>query len=597
MKVSDAIAKYLQDREVRVAFGIIGSANAHIFDSIATLGYTKIIPVHHEQAACMAMQTYYRIEGKIAAALVTAGGGSSNAITGVMSAWADSIPGLVISGQENNRFIQAYNGMRMWGIQGYDSPLMVDPITKFARTVRNPGEAIDLLDLAYVSALSDRPGPSWIDYPMDIQSSLVDSFEFLLREIQFRSEIETHQIDEVLNLIHNAERPVFWLGNGLRLDDSYNDLKQLHEKYSIPTLLSWAAKDLLTHDHKLNCWSAGIYGNRASNFVLQNSDLVIAIGTRLAIPQIGYAKNELAREADVVIVDIDKQELEKNAELAKVLIHTSAKSFIRALLDNDKTYSPREEWIAQTLKWKKKYGLVGSEHKDTKGFINSYRFIHDLNSILSDDEIIVTDMGTALLSGHQSFPIKGSQRFMTSTGLGEMGYGLPAAIGCAFAQDVKRVICLNCDGGIMMNLQELQTIDHFRLNIKIFIFNNDGYLMIRHTQKNLLKGKFVAVDSASNVTCPDFSKIANAFNLDYIKIESSSDYFEMSEKIISDGPVIIDVMMDPEQYFHPKLGLGYDKNGKIVSPPLEDLSPLLSLKELEENMLIPIHEKSRQIDR
>ena len=206
-------------------------------------------------------------------------------------------------------------------------------------------------------------------------------------------------------------------------------------------------------------------------------------------------------------------------------------------------------------------------------------------------------MGTGLLSGHQSFPIRNSQRFMTSTGLGEMGYGLPAAIGCSFAKDVSRVICLNCDGGIMMNLQELQTVDHFRLNIKLFIFNNDGYLMIRHTQKNLLKGNFVAVGSASNVTCPDFSKIAHAFNFDYVKVESPSDYQTMKEKIDSVGPVIIEVIMDPEQYFYPKLGLGYDKEGKIVSPPLEDLSPLLTLGELEENMLIPLHDKSRLIDR
>lgn len=601
IKVSDAIAEYLKQRGIRHVFGIIGSANSHIFDSINSLGYTEIVCVHHEQTATMAMQTYYRITGTISAALVTAGGGSSNAITGVMSAWADSIPGVVISGQENTRFINSMQNMRMWGIQGYDSTEMVRTITKYTARVLDPKESIYELEKGFSVAGKGRPGPVWIDYPMDIQGAKVDktSFAHFLdgENENANATPNSNDLDLVETLIRNAKRPIFWLGHGIRLAGAESLVETLLEHCPVPSLISWAGMDILPAEHPLNFGQAGVYGMRAGNFVLQNADLVIAIGNRMAIPMIGYEHSEFARDAKVVQVDIDQLELDKTKQLANVRICSDAKQFMLQLLTRFKNQVFKgeeiQDWVNQCSGYRTKYPRIGPEHADTKGFINSYKVIDRLCDFLKPDQIITTDMGTALLSGHQAIRLKAGQRLMTSTGLGEMGYGLPAAIGASFARNHGEVICLNCDGGIMMNIQELQTIAHHELPIKIFIFNNDGYLMIKHTQKNLFNGRYSAVDKKSGVTCPDFMKVAQVFDIPYFSIKTWEDFESVVPKIQGEnGPVICDVFMDPEQYFYPKLSLAIRKDGSIVSPPLEDLSPLLPREEFKENMIVAIHEKS-----
>lgn len=604
MKVSDAIAEYLKKRGIRHVFGIIGSANAHLFDSINNLGYTEIVCVHHEQTATMAMQTYFRVTGNISAALVTAGGGSSNAITGVMSAWADSIPGVVISGQENTRFINSMRNMRMWGIQGYDSTEMVRTITKYTARVLDPTLALFELEKGFSIAGEGRPGPVWIDYPMDIQGAKIEKNSFThFVEAGLENAAKatnSYDLDLVESLIRSAKRPIFWLGHGIRLAGAEKLIGTLLESCPVPALVSWAGMDMLSAEHPLNYGQAGVYGMRAGNFVLQNADLVIAIGNRMAIPMIGYEHSEFARDAKVVQVDIDPLELEKTKQLATAQVCSDAKEFVLELLSRFKKVAFRNEnvqdWVNRCNEYRTKYPRIGPEHADTEGFINSYQVIDRLCDYFKPDQIITTDMGTALLSGHQAIRLKEGQRLMTSTGLGEMGYGLPAAIGASFARDHGEVICLNCDGGIMMNLQELQTVVHHNLPIKIFIFNNDGYLMIKHTQKNLFQGRYAAVDTKSGVTCPDFMKIAQAFDIPYFSIETWEDFDSVVPKVQGEsGPVICDVFMDPEQFFYPKLSLAMRKDGSIVSPPLEDLSPLLSRDELGSNMIIGLHEKSKQI--
>jgi acetolactate synthase I/II/III large subunit len=600
-KVSDKIAQFLKDKGIQHVFGIIGSANSHIFDSISKLGYTEIVCVHHEQSATMAMQAYYRITGKITAAIVTAGGGSSNAITGVLSAWADSIPGIVISGQENMRFINAMKDMRMWGIQGFDSALMVDKITKYSALITDSRKSIYELEKAYHIAGNGRPGPVWIDYPMDIQSEKVS-----LDDLDHFNIGENNQnacnldITNVLDLINSSRRPIFWLGHGVRLSGSENKIALLLEKYRFPTLVTWAGIDMLDDSHVLNYGRAGVYGGRSANFVLQNSDLVIAIGNRFAIPMIGYEHSEFARKAKIIQVDIDKGELEKTQDLVDLSIESDAGIFIAKLLKlhNDLNINSLElkNWINICNGYRDRYPYIGPEHADKNGFINSYRFIDKLSDYFKSNQIITTDMGTALLSGHQAIRLKKGQRLMTSTGLGEMGYGLPAAIGASFARNKGEVMSLNCDGGMMMNLQELQTIVHHKLPIKILIFNNDGYLMIKHTQKNLFKGNYVATDRNSGVSCPDFSKVADAFQIVYYSIKTWEDFDNIVPKIQrEDGPVICDIFMDPEQYFYPKLSLAIKDDGSIVSPPLEDLSPLISRERLKREMIIGLHPKSESI--
>ena len=599
VKVSDEIAKFLKKKEIRHVFGIIGSANSHIFDSINRLGYTEIICVHHEQAATMAMQTYYRTTGKITAALVTAGGGSSNAITGVLSAWADSIPGIVISGQENLRFIRSMNKMRMWGIQGFDSTLMVDKITKYSIQVTDPKLSVYELEKSYHIAGHGRPGPVWVDFPMNIQGESVAEDEFrhycLQNEkIPAASDLE---IKNVLDMINSSERPVFWLGHGIRLSGAIKKIILLLDKFKFPTLVTWAGIDMLDDSHPLNYGRAGVYGSRSANFVIQNSDLLIAIGNRFAIPMIGYEHSEFAREAKIIQIDIDKLELEKTQDLADLSIESDAGIFIDKLLeayqDSELEFLKLQDWINICDGYRKRYPYIGPEHADKNDFINSYHFIDRLSKYFKSDQIITTDMGTALLSGHQVIRLREKQRLMTSTGLGEMGYGLPAAIGASFARDKGEVMCLNCDGGMMMNLQELQTVVHHQLPIKIFIINNDGYLMIKHTQKNLFKGRYVGTDRDSGVSCPDFSRISNAFQITYYSIKTWDDFENVVPEVQREkGPVICDVFMDPEQFFYPKLSLAVGNDGSIVSPPLEDLSPLLPRDVLKSEMIIGLHPKS-----
>lgn len=612
-KVSDYIAKFLADQEIRHVFGIVGAGNAQIFDAITRLGFTEIVCVHHEQAAVMAATTYFRMTGKVSVVLLTTGAGSTNGVTGVVSAWMDSMPVLVISGNENSRYTTADNPLRIWGVQGYDSTEMVEKITKWVDRIMLAENVLDVITRAYSIASSSRQGPVWIDVPMNIQAALVDAAK--LTPVAEMPESKTKSVPDngaarilqlkegiacVEKIFASSSRPVLWLGHGIRLAGAEGRVRQLIEKLGIPTLVSWQACDILDSDHPLCFGRAGVYGQRAANFVLQNCDALICIGTRLAIPQIGYDLSEFARAAQVAMVDIDSNELMKLGERINAPILSDAGIFIDKLLDSNCSYS-RAEWVKQCEGYRQRYPVVGPEHADMEDaagtkFINSYRFMASLEKYFHDDQIVVTDMGTALLSGHQVLKFKAGQRMMTSTGLGEMGFGLPGAIGAAIGSG-REVMCLNCDGGMMLNLQELQTIVHHNLPIKIIVFNNDGYLMIKHTQKALFSGRYSGSDRKSGVTCPDFSKVARAFDIPSFQIRTWEDVEAIIPKVQAiNGPVICEVFTHPEQPFVPKLSLVQQKDGSIISPPLEDLSPLLPRAEIRKDMLIGLHKKSDNLE-
>jgi len=603
-KVSDRIALFLKEKGIKHVFGIIGAGNAHIFDSIGKLGFTEIISVHHEQAAIMAMGTYYRTCGIVSASIVTTGAGSTNAVTGVVSTWMDSIPGIIISGNEKSTFTREENNLRIWGVQGYDSSKMVEKVTKYSTRVHNASETIYEIEKAFHISSTGRPGPCWVDVPMDVQAVQLEDSNCRRYSPSNEGTIKitsktNEEIDHLLSLMKSAKRPVFWFGHGIRLAGADHYLTKLLDLTKIPSLVTWQGIDMLDSHHPYVFGRAGVYGLRAANFVAQNCDLLICIGTRMAIPQIGYEISELAREAKVVCVDIDPLELEKYKKRLTLPILCDAKIFLETLLSSLKNEKLPiyGEWVEKCQEYRKRYPNIGPEHADTKGFINSYKFLDKLSDDLRPDEHIVTDMGTALLSGHQVLRLRPGQRLMTSTGLGEMGFGLPGAIGVSFARNKGEVLCLNCDGGIMMNLQELQTIAHHELPIKTIIFNNDGYLMIKHTQKNLFKGRYTCTDKKSGVTCPDFSKVGSAFGFPCYQIRTWQDYDKFAKKFLEEkGPAFCEVFMDPEQYFYPKLGLSLQKDGTIISPPLEDLSPFLSREEMRQNMLIGMHPKSEKIN-
>ncbi|MEO5804399.1 MAG: thiamine pyrophosphate-binding protein [Verrucomicrobiota bacterium] len=603
-KVSDLIAEFLVNKGMKHVFGIVGAGNAHIFDSIYQNPNLEMVCVHHEQAGCMAMQTYYRTSGIVTASILTTGAGSTNGITGIVSAWADSIPCLVISGNEHSKYIRPDNPLRMYGVQGYDSPFMVSKVTKYSPRVMDPKMILFELEKALYIANSGRPGPCWVDVPMNIQSSFVEENE--LKRFDPNS-IPTDtlppdklsiRVNEIADALRSATRPVIWLGHGIRLAGAEKLLPELLEKLPAAYLISWAGIDMIDSDHPLVFGRAGVYGQRCANFVLQNCDFLLTIGTRLALPQIGYDTSELARGAKMAVVDIDPTELAKYPERFNITVCSDAKVFIESLI---KTFSANPikkpvTWLKQCEEYRRKFPWVGEEHKDEGGFLNSYPFMNRLHPHLKPDQLIVTDMGTALLSGHQILRTKKGQRLMTSTGLGEMGYGLPGAIGASFARNRAEVLCLNCDGGMMMNLQELQTMVHHRLPIKLIIFNNDGYLMIKHTQNALMNGRFAGTDAKSGVSCPDFSKLATAFGLPSWQIRTWEDFDRVMPLLQNhEGPAICEVFMHPEQLFVPKLSLALQKDGTVVSPPLEDLSPLLPRSVLKEVMLTGIHPKSEQI--
>lgn len=602
--MSDLVAEFLVKKGMKHVFGIVGAGNAHVFDSIYQNPDVEMVCVHHEQAACMAVQTYYRTSGIVTASILTTGAGSTNGITGVVSAWADSIPCLVISGNENSKYIRSDNPLRMYGVQGYDSTFMVSKVTKYSPRVMESKSVLFELEKAYHIAKTGRPGPCWVDIPMNIQSSFVEEDELLVfdptsehTDALNQSELEK-RVSEIVHELRHAERPVIWLGHGIRLAQGETLLPKLLEQLPAAYLVTWAGIDMIESDHPLVFGRAGVYGQRAANFVLQNCDYLLAIGTRLALPQIGYDTTELARTAKIVVVDIDPTELGKYPERIETTVCADAKEFIQSLLKAiaQKPMQRREAWLARCDAYRREFPWIGPEHDDQGGFINSYSFMERLCSHLKDDQIIVTDMGTALLSGHQILRTKKGQRLMTSTGLGEMGYGLPGAIGASFARDRSEVLCLNCDGGMMMNLQELQTLVHHQLPIKLIIFNNDGYLMIKHTQNALMNGRFAGTDRKSGVSCPDFSKLATAFGLPSWQIRTWEDFDQVIPQLQKyEGAAICEVFMHPEQLFVPKLSLAMQKDGEVVSPPLEDLSPLLPRDSLKQAMFTGLHPKSEKL--
>lgn len=591
-KVSDIIAEFLKEIKIEIVFGIIGSANSHIFDSISNLGYTKIVFLHHEQACVMAMGAYFRASGKLSAALVTAGGGATNAVTGIASNWADSIPGFIICGQESSKYCSQHSDLRMQGTQGLDIIHMTSKIVKYGASIIDPNQIQNELSKALFETKNNRPGPVIIDVPFDIQSKKVNFKEWSFIDKEY-DEIQTYN---AYNLLLKSKRPVVICGNGVRLSNSNMLFKNFIEKHSLPVLPTWSAIDVLDNYHPLHFGRFGLYGQRAANFIIQNADFILILGSRLALPQVGYDFSQFARDAKIIIVDIDKSETDKYAERFDDIYNIDCNIFLKDIIKYENINS-KNDWIDYCNNLKYKFPLVESSFNE-KEYVNSYSFIDKLSEKLDENHIIVTDMGTALLSGHQTILLKESQTMFTSLGLGEMGYGLPGAIGAAFACPDRPVLCLNCDGGIMMNLQEAHSIIDNKLNVKIIIFNNDGYLMIKHTQKMLFENKYVGVNASTGLGLPNFNLLMKAFGYEYYNLNNISDFESVIEEFLSNPmPAVLEVFMDPEQDFIPKVKGVSKKDGSIFAPPIEEMSPILSINELEENMLIDISEKSRQIIR
>lgn len=596
MKVSDLVAEFLKENKINHVFGIIGSANSHIFDSIKNLGYTEIINVHHEQVAVMAMGAYYRASGKLSAAIVTAGGGAANSITGIISNWADSIPGLIISGNEPSYYIKNHKKKRMYGTQGFNIAKMSRDITKYSKCLLNSADIQDELEKCIKISLDPRKGPVLLDIPLDIQAKIVLKRNWkLVQEVKIDNEI-SHIVDEIIEQINKAKRPLIIGGNGIKLSNSEKVFRNLIDKTKIPTTLSWSGIDLLDSNNPNFYGRFGIYGQRAANFIVQSCDLLIVIGSRLALPQTGYNYDEFVREGKVIIIDIDDPQFPKQ-KIYKHYKKDCSNIISELFIKYDKIKKVNTDWIRFCKNSLKKFPWIEENHLSHE-YINSYSFIDKLSSYLEKDQIIVTDMGTALLSGHQALKLKHTNRMFTSQGLGEMGYGLAGAIGASFSSPDKSVLCLNCDGGIMMNLQELHTIKSNNLNVKIIIFSNDGYLMIKHTQKLFFKGRYTSVDEKTGIGLPSFEKLLPAFGYKYFSLKENNRIdTELSNFFQEKNQCVLEVFMDPVQDFIPKVKGIVSEDNSILAPPIEDMSPLLSFKKISESILVNVSEISKKIKR
>jgi acetolactate synthase-1/2/3 large subunit len=598
MKVSEFIADVIAKLQVRHVFTVSGGGMLYILEAIRKHPDIQYICNYHEQCSAMSAEAYARARESIGVCLVTFGPGATNAITGVMGAWHDSVPLLVISGQVKSSDTISGASLRQRGIQEVDIIPVVKSFTKYAVQIRHENEVEHHLYQALMLAFNGRPGPVWIDIPMDIQACEMPEIHHSFALSEFFSESTSlhiapsleEEFKRIAKPLQESKRPLIYLGNGVRLAHATKAFLQLVDSWKIPVISSWNATDILPNDHPLYVGRPGIYGQRGANFALQNCDLLISIGARLSIPQVGYNIKEFARAAYKIMIDIDPAELEKFQGYFQVLIPCNARVAIEEL---QKLSPPQEsqidEWKQHCRRWATAYSPNLSEYEQATDGLNSYTFCDWLSKHMSPRTTIVTDMGTSFTGTYQAITIKAGQRIITSSGLASMGYGIGAAVGAAFADLDRIVLCLTGDGGIQMNIQELMAIAYYKLPIKVIIFNNQGYLTIRHTQNALFKGQFAASSPDSGVTCPDFKKIAEAYALDYIYYDSAKLLPKNSPPWLTQpSPLICEIKMPYMQPLVPKTSFKQLPDGSLVSPPLEDLYPFLPREEFEANMLIPI---------
>lgn len=594
IRLADYVAQTLESRGIKHVFLVTGGGAMHLNDAFGRCKSMRYIACHHEQACTMAAQSYYRLTNQLAAVNVTTGPGGTNAITGVYGAWVDSLGMIVVSGQVKWETLARSTGLplRQLGDQEVDITKLVETITKYAVMVTDPKTIRYHLERALYLATAGRPGPVWLDIPMNVQGAMIETDDLVGYEESEDASAPSTDVaaaaDDVIRRLLAAKRPVIVPGTGVRLARAHDDFMALIDKLGIPVVTAFNAHDLLAEDHPLYCGRPGTVGDRPGNFAVQNADFVLVLGCRLNIRQVSYNWGSFARAAFRAMVDIDAAELNKPTLAIDLKIHADARDFIRALAaraDGFPTAAHRE-YLAFCRARRERYPVVLKEYWDNKESVNPYCFGQTLFDALRDDEIVVTGDGTACVTTFQAARIKRDQRLYSDSGSAPMGFDLPAAIGAAAASG-QRVVCVTGDGSIMMNLQELQTIATNRFDVKIFLLNNRGYHSIRQTQRNFFSDNIVGCGTESGLGFPDFEKLAGAFGFHYSRIADHATLKTGIEAALAaDRPAICEVMIDLNQAFSPKLGSRRLPDGRMVTSPLEDMSPLLPRDELAENILI-----------
>ena len=599
IRVADYIAEKLADHGIRHVFMVTGGGAMHLNDAFGRSKDLSVVCCHHEQTCAMAAESYFRVTNRLAAVNVTTGPGGTNAVTGVYGAYVDSMGMIVISGQVKwETLVRSTNlPLRQLGDQEVDIVKMVEGITKYAVVVHDPLTIRYHLERALHLALSGRPGPVWLDVPINVQGSKIDPAALQgYHPADDAPAWETSDLQaavhEVVARLQAAERPVIYAGTGVRLSGQYNTFLNLAEKLGVPIVGAWNSNDLLPDDHPAYAGRPGSIGDRAGNFTVQNADFLLILGCRLNIRLVSYNWEKFARHAFKVMVDVDAAELKKPTLKIDLPVHADLKDFLPALAAATATLQPRNAaWLAWCRARVSRYPVVLPEYWQLTDKVNPYCFMERLSAQVVENELIACGNGSACVTAFQAIRIRKGMRLFHNSGCASMGYDLPAAIGVAEAHPGRRVICLAGDGSIMMNLQELQTIAGRKLPVKVFIMNNTGYHSIRQTQANFFSDNIVGCGTDSALSFPDFGKVAHAFGLPFRRCQTHGELSSAIEATLAEqGAAICEIMIDLAQSFAPKLSSRKLEDGRMVTAALEDMAPFLSREELKSNMLVPVLE-------
>lgn len=601
IKVADYLLQRLhQVHGVNHIFMISGGGAMHLNDAIGRVPGLHYICNHHEQACAIAAEGYARTANRLAAVNVTTGPGGTNALTGIFGQWTDSVPVIYIAGQvkfETTTAACPDLGLRQLGDQEINMVEIVRPITKFAVMIKDKLDVKKYLDQAVYLATHGRPGPVWLEVPMDVQGAMVEESE--LRDYVPTAEKSNQgqkyleqQVGELIGMLQTAKRPVFLAGHGIRIAGGSQAFLDVIKKLGLPVVTSFNGCDLIAGEHAQYIGRVGTIGDRAGNFALQNADLLLAVGTRNNIRQVSYNWENFARAAKKVIVDIDPAELAKPTIRPDLPICSDAKIFLETLAGHLKSGLPDwGEWTVWCQQRKLRYPVVLEEYRQHQKLVQPYYFCQVLTECMQDGDVAVTGDATASICMFQAGIVKRGQRFLWNSGCAAMGYDLSAAIGAA-ASGAGQVVCLAGDGSLQLNIQELQTLVHYRFPVKLFYLNNNGYVSIQQTQDAYFDGRHVASGPDSGVSFPDILKVAMAYGLKAELIDRHSDMKEKIQKVLaSKEPVLCEVKLLPDYKFSPKLSSKKLADGRMVSSPLEDMAPFLDREELRTNMLIPLLEE------
>lgn len=605
IRLADYVANFLVEQGVTDVFSVVGGGAMHLNDALGHNDGLKVTYNHHEQACAIAAEAYARLDNKIAAVCVTTGPGGTNAITGVLGGWLDSIPMFVISGQvrydTTARYALQFTGKRLRAVgdQEYDIVRSVEPMTKYATMIEDPMQIRYALEKAWHLANTGRPGPVWIDIPVNYQGCFIETddlkgYDPAEDDALLPPKVSEDTVKKVLEKIRAAKRPVFHTGYGIRLAGAYDVFREVADKLNIPIVTYWNAVDLVENDYPLYVGRAGNMGDRPGNWAIQNADLIVAIGTRISIRQVGYNWKTWARAAEVIMIDIDEAEMKKPTLHVDMPIWADAKDFLttmNSVIGDEKVFAG-SEWLDKCRSWRDNYPVVQKRQWEENGSTaNVYAFIDYLSSSLPENSLTAVSNGACCVVGNQAYVIQKGSRMHNNSAVASMGYGLPAAIGTCISGGRRQTICLEGDGSIMMNLQELQTVLTNKLPIKIFLINNSGYHSIRITQTNLFSEhcKVGIGEESGDLSFPEYEKLAKAFGYPYFSAHSNSEMKEVVDKVLAmDGPVFCEIFTDTKQVWEPKSATKRLEDGTLVSPPLEDLAPFLPREELEEIMVIPL---------